>query len=229
MLIFLAGFCGLFAGEGGGTGEKRKWESGNGKVGTEQSLVTRGAPCGKTTAPARDGFQWPDISLVIRIRNDTLLLMSDFRPMPVVFFRTAAGNEPVREWLKALPAAERRRIGEDLNPKTSFARSDLAQSAGREGPLSALTGSQRIRLALPQALSASILCHLIPSKGRFRVEDTAVSLASRDASGEESRRWPVGGSFKFTRPHRPLSLPCTARSHRPATRIYQEDAENTNR
>ena len=40
--------------------------------------------------------------------------MSDSRPMPVVFFRTAAGNEPVREWLKALPAEERRIIGEDL-------------------------------------------------------------------------------------------------------------------
>ena len=34
--------------------------------------------------------------------------------MPVVFFRTAAVNEPVREWLKALPAEERRIIGEDL-------------------------------------------------------------------------------------------------------------------
>jgi len=40
--------------------------------------------------------------------------MSDDRPLPVVFFRTAAGNEPVREWLKALPAVERRIIGEDL-------------------------------------------------------------------------------------------------------------------
>jgi phage-related protein len=36
------------------------------------------------------------------------------RPLPVVFFRTEAGNEPVREWLKRLPAAERRVIGEDL-------------------------------------------------------------------------------------------------------------------
>lgn len=30
------------------------------------------------------------------------------------FFRTDAGNEPVREWLKALPPEERKTIGEDI-------------------------------------------------------------------------------------------------------------------
>jgi len=36
------------------------------------------------------------------------------RKIPLIFFRTAAGNEPVREWLKGLPEVERRAIGEDL-------------------------------------------------------------------------------------------------------------------
>ena len=36
------------------------------------------------------------------------------RPLRVVFFKTAAGNEPVREWLKGLPRDERHSIGEDL-------------------------------------------------------------------------------------------------------------------
>ena len=36
------------------------------------------------------------------------------RPLPVVFFATGTGNEPVREWLRKLPADERRTIGEDL-------------------------------------------------------------------------------------------------------------------
>jgi phage-related protein len=31
-----------------------------------------------------------------------------------IFFRTAAGNEPVREWLRAMNAEDRRRIGEDI-------------------------------------------------------------------------------------------------------------------
>jgi hypothetical protein len=35
-------------------------------------------------------------------------------PLHVVFFRTDAGSEPAREWLKKLPAAERAIIGEDL-------------------------------------------------------------------------------------------------------------------
>ena len=36
------------------------------------------------------------------------------RPLPVVFFRTDAGREPVRVWLKGLAREERRIIGEDL-------------------------------------------------------------------------------------------------------------------
>lgn len=36
------------------------------------------------------------------------------RKIPLVFFRTSAGSEPVREWLKDLPIAERRAIGMDL-------------------------------------------------------------------------------------------------------------------
>ncbi len=32
----------------------------------------------------------------------------------VVFYKTEAGNEPVREWLKSLPRADRRTIGEDV-------------------------------------------------------------------------------------------------------------------
>jgi phage-related protein len=34
--------------------------------------------------------------------------------MPVVFYRTARGGEPVRDWLKGLPVEDRRRIGHDL-------------------------------------------------------------------------------------------------------------------
>ena len=34
--------------------------------------------------------------------------------IPLVFFRTLAGSEPVREWLQELPQAERQAIGRDL-------------------------------------------------------------------------------------------------------------------
>jgi phage-related protein len=34
--------------------------------------------------------------------------------LPCVFYRTLNGHEPVREWLKELPAEERRQIGIDI-------------------------------------------------------------------------------------------------------------------
>ena len=38
-----------------------------------------------------------------------------FTPLLTVrFFKTLAGNEPVREWLLSLPELDRRRIGEDI-------------------------------------------------------------------------------------------------------------------
>jgi phage-related protein len=36
------------------------------------------------------------------------------RKIALVFFRAKGGNEPVREWLRALPEHERRAIGRDL-------------------------------------------------------------------------------------------------------------------
>lgn len=35
-------------------------------------------------------------------------------PLRVVFYRTEAGHEPVREWLKSLLKEEKRSIGEDI-------------------------------------------------------------------------------------------------------------------
>jgi phage-related protein len=40
--------------------------------------------------------------------------MKTERPLNAVFYRTDAGNEPARDWLKSLPKEERHTIGEDL-------------------------------------------------------------------------------------------------------------------
>ena len=40
--------------------------------------------------------------------------MNDQPKLRVVFFRTEAGNEPVREWLQTLDKADKRRIGTDI-------------------------------------------------------------------------------------------------------------------
>ena len=36
------------------------------------------------------------------------------RKIPLIFYRLRPGNEPVRQWLKELPEAERHAIGKDL-------------------------------------------------------------------------------------------------------------------
>jgi phage-related protein len=43
-------------------------------------------------------------------------MAEDPRPqkIPLIFTRTEAGSEPVREWLKGLPEGERQAIGKDL-------------------------------------------------------------------------------------------------------------------
>lgn len=40
--------------------------------------------------------------------------MVEIKKLPAVFYSTAAGNEPVREWLKTLDAADRRIVGQDI-------------------------------------------------------------------------------------------------------------------
>ncbi len=40
--------------------------------------------------------------------------MSSARKIPAIFYRSASGDEPVREWLKALDKADRQVIGEDI-------------------------------------------------------------------------------------------------------------------
>ena len=39
---------------------------------------------------------------------------SQSKKIPLIFFRTLAGSEPVREWLRELPVEERQEIGKDL-------------------------------------------------------------------------------------------------------------------
>jgi len=40
--------------------------------------------------------------------------MKSERPLNVVFYQTATGHEPVREWLKSLSKEERKAIGADI-------------------------------------------------------------------------------------------------------------------
>jgi hypothetical protein len=72
--------------------------------------------------------------------------------VPAVFFRTAAGGEPVRDWLKALPSSEdRKRVGEDI--KTVEFGWPLGMPVGR--PLGG--GIYEVRTSLAQNRIARVL------------------------------------------------------------------------
>lgn len=40
--------------------------------------------------------------------------MSSYRKIPAIFYRSASGDEPVRDWLKGLDKSDRQSIGEDI-------------------------------------------------------------------------------------------------------------------
>jgi len=40
--------------------------------------------------------------------------MSLSKKLPAIFYRSASGSEPVREWLKTLDKADRQAVGEDI-------------------------------------------------------------------------------------------------------------------
>ena len=41
-------------------------------------------------------------------------MIDRLKPVPLAFWRSASGHEPVREWLKALSAEDKRAIGRDI-------------------------------------------------------------------------------------------------------------------
>jgi phage-related protein len=47
----------------------------------------------------------------LRTKIDT---STTVKRLPAAFFAPSSGREPVRQWLKALPAADRKAIGEDI-------------------------------------------------------------------------------------------------------------------
>jgi phage-related protein len=42
------------------------------------------------------------------------LAKDQLKRVPVIFYRTEAGSEPVRAWLRSMPAKDRQLIGEDI-------------------------------------------------------------------------------------------------------------------
>jgi len=73
---------------------------------------------------------------------------------PLIFFRTDAGNEPVREWLRGLTVADRHAIGRDL------LRAQWRWPAGMPLCRALGDGLWEIRTDLPTARTARVLLSL---------------------------------------------------------------------
>ena len=89
------------------------------------------------------------------------------RKIPLVFFRTLTGREPVREWLKGLDAAERQAIGTDL------LRAQWRWSVGMSLYRPMGNGLWEIRTDMPTKRTARVLLclyreHLVALQGSIK-------------------------------------------------------------
>jgi len=116
--------------------------------------------------------------------------MAAERPLPVIFFRSGAGREPVRDWLKELPGEERKIIGTDI--KTVQFRWPLGM------PLIRSLGDSiwEIRSSLPTRIARTlffvhgdeiILVHgFIKKTQKTPTEDKALALKRKNAYTQNS-------------------------------------------
>jgi phage-related protein len=95
-----------------------------------------------------------------RVSKNVGALENEGKRVPVIFFRTESGREPVRDWLKNLLPEDRKRIGEDI--KTVEFGWPIGMPVCR--PLG--TGLNEVRTSLAQNRIARVLFY-IDKKGRM--------------------------------------------------------------
>lgn len=113
------------------------------------------------------------------------------KPIPLVFWRSVSGREPVREWLIGLPQEDKRTIGRDIN-KVQFGWPiglPLCRSLG--------AGLWEIRSSLPSQREARVFfgfqeemliaLHVVIKKAR---KTSAEDLALARARLKEVQSWP---------------------------------------
>ena len=107
--------------------------------------------------------------------------MAPIPKIPAVCFRTAAGREPVRDWLRALPRSERQAIGSDIayvqycwplgRPRVDHLRGDIWEI--RSG-----LGDRMARVLFAFANDEMVLLHGFIKKTRKTPEED-LALAGR--------------------------------------------------
>jgi phage-related protein len=113
----------------------------------------------------------------------------DFKRLPARFYRTDRGREPVREWLKNLPAEDKKIIGEDIKD-VEYAwplGMPLVRGLGRGlwEVRSCLTGGRIARVIFTVEHGAMILLHGFIKKSQ-RMPKPDLDLALRRKRGESA-------------------------------------------
>lgn len=80
------------------------------------------------------------------------------KKLPARFYRTDAGNEPVREWLQGLPVEYRRMIGADI------ATAEYGWPIGMPTCKNLKNGLLEIRTDLPNKVIARVLFSIIDNE-----------------------------------------------------------------
>jgi len=108
-------------------------------------------------------------------------MIGPLKPVPVIFWSTENGNEPVREWLKQLPKDDRKTIGEDLRMLQFGWPVGMPLCKSLKGGLwelrSTLTSNRIARVILTFFAGALVLLHGFIKKDR-KIRKADLDLAN---------------------------------------------------
>ncbi|MFM9899937.1 MAG: type II toxin-antitoxin system RelE/ParE family toxin [Polaromonas sp.] len=107
--------------------------------------------------------------------------MSSARKIPAIFYRSASGLEPVREWLKALDKADRQVIGEDIayvQYKWPIGKPRVDHLQGSVWEVRSNIGNRIARVLFAVEKSEMILLHAFIKKTQ-RTNPSDIELANK--------------------------------------------------
>lgn len=105
--------------------------------------------------------------------------------IPAIFFRSASGDEPVRDWLKALPKADRQAIGEDIayvQYKWPIGKPRVDHLRGSVWEVRSKIGNRIARVLFAVEGSEMVLLHAFVKK-RQKTDSEDIALALKRLKG----------------------------------------------
>lgn len=115
--------------------------------------------------------------------------MSSVRKIPAIFYRSSSGDEPVRDWLKALDKIDRQSIGEDIayvQYKWPIGKPRVDHLRGSIWEVRSKIGNRIARLLFAIEGAEMILLHAFIKKTQ-QTNPTDIDLASK-----RLKEWKIG-------------------------------------